>query len=135
MYTLKEVCQLLDLSEHTVRYYTDQDLIPSVIRDKNNRRLFDEQALDWLRGTKYLRGLGMSIEAIHEFHILCQQDGDEAIKKRLDILLKQRDVANEELKQAKQRVQYLNHKIEKERKVIDHLIPDDKNPSKKIYHK
>lgn len=79
--------------------------------------------------------MGISIEAIHEFHILCQQDGDEAIKKRLEILLKQLDAANEELKQAKQRVEYLNHKIEKERKVIDQIIPDDKNPSKKTYHK
>jgi len=34
MYTVKEVAKLLDLTEHTVRYYTDKGLVPSVQRDK-----------------------------------------------------------------------------------------------------
>ena len=61
MYTLKQVCQMLNLSEHTVRYYTDIGVI-TVQRDQNNRRIFDEQVIDWLRGTKYLRELGVSIK-------------------------------------------------------------------------
>lgn len=132
MYTLKEVCQILELSEHTIRYYTDEGVV-EVKRDKNNRRLFDEQALDWLRGTKYLRGLGMSIEDIKKFHYLCQQDGDEAIRQRLDILLNQKKKAELELEMAQQRLKYLDHKIDKEIKVLYHIIPDDKNPSKKEY--
>jgi hypothetical protein len=34
MYTVKEVAQMLDLTEHTVRYYTDRELVPSVQRKK-----------------------------------------------------------------------------------------------------
>ena len=115
MYTLKQVCQMLNLSEHTVRYYTDIGVI-TVQRDQNNRRIFDEQAIDWLRGTCYLRSLGMSIQDIKTFHELCMQEGDEAIKQRLDILLKQKENAEKELKIAKKRIEFLNHKIEKEKR-------------------
>lgn len=132
MYTLKQVCEMLDLTEHTVRYYTDEGIV-DVKRDKANRRLFDEQSIDWLRGARYLRGLGMSIGDIKLFHELCKQDGDDAIKARLDILLKQFKKANEEPENAKLRVEYLKHKIEKEKKILNHLILDDKNPHKKHY--
>ena len=134
MYTLKQACQILNLTEHTIRYYTDIGIV-EVKRDKNNHRLFDEQALDWLKGTKYLRELGMSIQDIKLFHELCEKEGDQAIQERLDILIKQKEKAEEELEAAKQRLQFLNHKIEKEKRILNHLIDDNQNPSKKIYTK
>lgn len=48
MYTLKQACQILNLTEHTIRYYTDIGIV-EVKRDKNNHRLFDEQALIGLK--------------------------------------------------------------------------------------
>ncbi|EPZ40685.1 MerR family DNA-binding transcriptional regulator [Alicyclobacillus acidoterrestris] len=45
MYTVKKVTKMLDLTEHTVRYYTDKGLVPSVQRDINNNRLFDDESL------------------------------------------------------------------------------------------
>ena len=67
MYTVKEVSEILNISEHTIRYYTDQGIV-EVKRDQNNRHLFDEQAIDWLRGARYLKGLGMSIETSNFFY-------------------------------------------------------------------
>ena len=134
MYTLKQACQILNLTEHTIRYYTDIGIV-EVKRDKNNHRLFDEQALDWLKGTKYLRELGMSIQDIKLFHELCKKEGDQEIQERLDILIKQKEKAEEELEVAKQRLQFLNHKIEKEKRILNHLIDDNQNPSKKMYTK
>ena len=134
MYTLKQACQILNLTEHTIRYYTDIGIV-EVKRDKNNHRLFDEQALDWLKGTKYLRELGMSIQDIKLFNELCKKEGDQEIQERLDILIKQKEKAEEELEAAKQRLQFLNHKIEKEKRILNHLIDDNQNPSKKIYTK
>ena len=55
MFTVKDVSKMLDLTEHTVRFYTDKGLVPSVKRDKNNIRLFDEESINWLTGVKYLR--------------------------------------------------------------------------------
>lgn len=133
MYTLKQVCQILNMSEHTIRYYTDQKII-DVKRDKNNHRIFDEESINWLKGTQYLRSLGMSLHDIKLFHQLCLQEGDEAIQERLNILLEQEEHAKEELQNAKQRLIYLQEKIEKEKKILQHLLPDAKNPAKKYHH-
>lgn len=130
MYTLKEVCQMLDMTEHTLRYYTDIEVIPNVKRDKNNHRIFDDQAIEWLRGTKYLRGLGMSIEAIKEYHKLCQEDGDEAVKQRYQIILAQQKIAEKELEYAKQRLAFIQKKAANELAIINHDITDFKNPSR-----
>lgn len=46
MYTMKEVVKLLDMTEHTVRYYTDKGLVPNVQRNKNNTRIFDDQSIN-----------------------------------------------------------------------------------------
>nr|WP_319941496.1 MerR family transcriptional regulator [Metabacillus sediminilitoris] len=52
MYTVKEVAKLLELTDHTVRFYTDKGLVPNLKRDKNNNRLFDDDSIKWLIGAK-----------------------------------------------------------------------------------
>lgn len=130
MYKIKQVCELLQVSEHTVRYYTDQGIVP-VQRDTNNQRIFNEESIDWLKGALYLRSLGMSITDIKQFHHLCTIEGDEALQQRLNILLLCEEKAKQELENAKQRIHYLQHKIEKEKKILNHEIPDANNPSQK----
>jgi DNA-binding transcriptional MerR regulator len=61
MYTVKEIAKLLDMTAHTVRYYTDIGLVPTLKRDKNGNRPFDEESKNWLIGIKNLSGSGMSI--------------------------------------------------------------------------
>ena len=46
MLTVKEVSKKFNISEYTLRYYTDENLIPSIKRDKNNIRVFDEESLN-----------------------------------------------------------------------------------------
>ena len=120
MYTLKQACQIINLTEHTIRYYTDIGIV-EVKRDKNNHHLFDEQALDWLKGTKYLRELGMSIQDIKLFHELCKKEGDQAIQERLDILIKQKEKAEEEIKKI-----IGNQILKFEKALLNKKIEDDK---------
>ena len=131
MYFLKEVCEMLGMSEHTIRYYTDVGLVPHLQRDKNNRRLFDDESLEWLKGIKYLRELGMSIEDIKEYQRLCQQDGDNAIAQRLSLIQKQIQVAKQELKNAQMRLEYLQKKEKHEQDIFNHYISDIKYPALK----
>lgn len=49
---------MLGLTEHTVRYYTDTDLVPNMKRDQNNNRVFDDASLKWLVCAKHLRKCG-----------------------------------------------------------------------------
>ena len=63
MYTVKEAAKQLGFTEHTIRFYTDKGLVPSVIRDKNNCRLFTEESMNWLIGIKHLKECGMTLDA------------------------------------------------------------------------
>lgn len=129
MYTVKEVAKLLDLTEHTVRYYTDKGLVPNLQRDKNNIRLFDEQSINWLKGAKHLKQSGMSVEAIKSYVDLCLE-GESTIQQRYEILLEQKATALAQLEQAKLIVKFMEEKVNHYRDIINHVIPDDMNPGK-----
>ena len=129
MFTVKEADKQLHLSEHTIRFYTDRGLIPHVFRDKNNNRLFDGEALNWLTGVKYLRDSGMSLDSIKEYVELCLE-GDSTIPKRCDIIRTQREKVRAQLEEAKRRLQYMDHKIELYQTIMEKGTPDTMNPGK-----
>ena len=49
MYTIKEVAQLMEVSEHTIRFWAKSGIFPLVTRDKNNIRQCSENDLDWIK--------------------------------------------------------------------------------------
>jgi len=129
MYTVKAVSQMLDLSEHAVRYYTDKGLIPSIIRDSNNSRLFNDDSVNWLIGVKILKQCGMSIKDIKDYADLCIE-GDSTIQERYEIILRQRERALLQLQEAQKAFDYLNAKSKKYLNIIEGVIDDSSNPAK-----
>jgi DNA-binding transcriptional MerR regulator len=129
LYTVKEVAKLLDLTEHTVRFYTDKGLVPTLKRDKNNNRLFDEESINWLTGVKYLKQCGMTVEDIKTYVDLCLK-GDSTIQERYEIILKQKEIAEAQLEEAKRTVKYMDEKASHYLDIINKVIPDDTNPGK-----
>ncbi len=129
MYTVKETAAILGLTEHTIRFYTDKGLVPTVKRDKNNNRLFDEESINWLTGVKYLKECGMSLEAIKEYINLCLE-GDSTIQERYKIILEQKKIAETQLKEAKKRMEYMRAKAAHYLEIVNKNIPDDMNPGK-----
>lgn len=126
MYTVKEAAKLLNLTEHTIRYYTDRKLVPHLKRDKNNNRLFDDEALNWLLCAKFFRHCGMSIEDIKRYIDLCLE-GESTIKERYNIMIKQRDIAQAQLEEAKKRAKYIEEKTNDYYNFINGKISDDVN--------
>ncbi|WP_321387889.1 MerR family transcriptional regulator [uncultured Enterococcus sp.] len=129
MYTVNDVSERLNLSKHTIRYYTDQGLIPNLQRDKNNNRIFDDASLNWLIGVRYLKNCGMSIQDIREYNQLCLL-GDSTIDERFDIILKQKALAEEQLLEAQKRYKYLEDKLELYEKIKNRQHTDTANPDK-----
>lgn len=127
MYTVKEVSKLLDLTEHTVRFYTDKGLVPSVQRDKNNNRLFDQESINWLIGVKFLKQCGMSVEDIKSYVDLCLE-GNSTIQERYEIILKQKVIAQAQLEEVTRTVKYMEEKANHYLEIIKGVIPDDTNP-------
>lgn len=129
MYTIKEASNILKMSEHTIRYYTDCGLIPSLTRDKNNRRLFNQESMNWLIGIKHLKECGMTIQEIKNYVSLSLK-GDSTIDERYQLFLNLKDVAYSQLEEAKNRVQFLENKVKHYEKIVTKKVPDDTNPKK-----
>ncbi|MDP1513391.1 MerR family transcriptional regulator [Paenibacillus sp. CMAA1739] len=129
MYTVKVVAKMLDLTEHTVRFYTDKGLVPDLQRDKNNNRVFDEQAINWLRGAKYLKKCGMSMEDIKKYVDLSLK-GESTIEDRYEIIRKQKEVVLAQLEEAKIMAVYITNKEKHYCDIVKQVIPDNTNPSK-----
>lgn len=129
MYTVKEAAEMLQMSPHSVRYYTDNNLIPTLQRDKNNNRLFDDRSLGWLMGVKHLRNCGMSIEAIKLYVDLCLI-GDSTVPKRLEIILEQKANIDAQLEELSKCSQFLNEKIDLYKKIMQGEVEDLSNPDK-----
>lgn len=129
-YTIKEFAKMFHVSEHTLRYYTDIKLLPCQ-RVSRNRRVFDEESVNWMQGIQCLKGCGASIEEIKEYCQLCLLEGsEENLKARYQIILDQREKAYKRLEEAKATVKYMDDKVLHYEKILAGLAPDDTNPSK-----
>ncbi len=128
--TIKEVSKLLSIPEHTIRYYTGMGMIPNMKRSSGNYRLFDEEAIDWLKGTIYFRQLGLSLKDIKHYHDLCFSEEPEALYERYKLLQNYCEIAEKELINAHDRLEHMKRITERDRKIAQELMPDEKNPYK-----
>lgn len=127
-YTMKQMAEMFDVTEHTLRFYTDKGLLPCK-RDGGNRRIFDEESVNWMQGIKCLKGCGASIEDIKEYCRLCLlEESEENLRARYEIILKQREEAYKRLAEAKATAEYMEGKVIHYEAVLAGLEPDDTNP-------
>ena len=127
-YTIKQLADMFHITEHTIRYYTDIGLLPCK-RDSGNRRIFDEESVNWMQGISCLKGCGASIEIIKKYCELCKcPESKENMEAIYQIILKKREEAHKRLEDAKATVEYMDKKVEHYQAVLDGLIRDDTNP-------
>ncbi|MGO2094746.1 MerR family transcriptional regulator [Mammaliicoccus sciuri] len=94
----KEVVDLLEVSQDTLRYYEKVGVIPPVKRDSNGYREYQNNDLNWIYLVKNLRRAGVGIESLIEFCRLAQLPKDEYIKnQQKEILQNQLEELNEQL--------------------------------------
>lgn len=86
-HTMMDVCKETNLSYQTLKFYCNEGLIPNVRRDENNRRVFADQDVAWIKSLICLRKCGMGIQEMKEYLALCQK-GKETIPERKLILKK-----------------------------------------------
>ncbi len=110
MYTVKDVSKMLDLSEHTIRYYTNEGLVPSLQRDENVRRLFDEETVAWVNGIVCMRKTGMGIKDLKHYVSLWNK-GDSTLKERYEIIVAQQKIVEQEMIEMQEKLNYISNKI------------------------
>ena len=127
-YTIKQMAEMFGVTEHTLRFYTDEGLLPCE-RDGGNRRIFNEESVNWMQGIKCLKGCGASIEDIREYCRLCLlEESEENLRARYAIILKQREEAYKRVEETKATVRYMDEKVAHYEAILAGLAPDDTNP-------
>ncbi len=127
-YTIKQFANLFHTTEHTIRYYTDIQLLPCQ-RDEANHRIFDDSSVNWMNGITCLKKCGASLKDIKEYCRLCHlEESEENLKARYQIIKKQQKRAQEKVKEAKATAAYMNQKVKHYEDILSGLLPDDTNP-------
>lgn len=133
MYTVKDVAKLTGLSDSSIRYYTDSNLVPSLQRDKNNIRIFDQRSVEFLMTIKYLRACGLSITALQKYVNLCME-GDCTIEERYQIILEQKQRALQKLQEAQTMADFITEKANHYLEMIENKTTDLSNPLNRVNH-
>lgn len=110
--TISEVSKKYNITADTIRYYEKEGLIPTVPRDKNGIRDFDENSCGWIEFIKCMRSAGLEIQTLKRYVSLFRQ-GTKTVKERKILLEEQREKLLKKQKDIKATLDRLNYKIEK----------------------
>ena len=109
MYTMMQVCRKLNMTYQTLKYYCNEGLIPNVKRDGNNRRIFDEKDVKWIKDLTCLKKCGLSIQEMKEYLELCLQ-GESTILRRKQMLTEKRKALKSSIQELEDSVAYIDWK-------------------------
>lgn len=109
MYTMKDVCRETGMNYEALKFYCNEGLVPNVKRDANNRRVFDDRDVAWIKSLTCLKNCGMSIQEMKTYIALCLQ-GEASIPERKVILDQKRDALLEKMTEIQASIDYIDWK-------------------------
>lgn len=127
MYTIKEVAEKMDISEHTLRFWAKSGFFPFLTRNDNNVRMFSENDLNWVRIVKCLRSVDTQTKDVKRYIDLCII-GDSTIKERYQIILDTKTKALEQMNELKKQLELLDYKENFYKNLIKNHLEDVWNP-------
>ena len=129
MYTMMQACRETDMTYQALKFYCNQGLVPNVKRDQNNRRVFDEHDINWIKDLMCLKRCGMSIQEMKENLALCLE-GPSTIPQRKVLLEKKQQALRESIRELEDSVAYIDWKqnfydevLAGKRPYVSNLIP------------
>lgn len=130
-HTMMDVCKETNLSYQTLKFYCNEGLIPNVRRDENNRRVFADRDVAWIKSLICLKKCGMSIQEMKEYLTLCQK-GRKTIPERKEILKRKQAALRTQIKELEESVAFINWKqnfydeiLEGKRPYISNVAKED----------
>ena len=128
MYTMMQACRETDMTYQALKFYCNQGLVPNVKRDQNNRRVFDEHDIKWIKDLMCLKRCGMSIQEMREYLDLCLE-GEGTIPRRKEVLAKKQAALRAQIKELQDSIDYIDFKqqfydevLSGQRKYVSNLI-------------
>ena len=104
-----QVCKETNLTYQALKFYCNEGLVPNVKRDKNNRRIFDERDVKWIKDLVCLKKCGMSIQEMKVYLDLCLE-GESTIPQRKEMLDQKQKELNQQIAELKVCVAYIDWK-------------------------
>ncbi len=126
MYSMKEVCDQLDMTYDTLKFYCNSGLVPNVQRDKNNYRVFDEHMVKWISSLQCLKKCGMSIKDMKAYLDLCLK-GPDTIDERYEMMENQKQLLNQKLLEINECLAFIDKKQKWYRQVQAGEVPFESN--------
>lgn len=127
MYTIKEVAEKMDVSEHTLRFWAKSGLFPFVKRNEHNIRQFSDNDLEWVKIVKCLRSVGTDNKSIKRYIDLCIV-GDSTIPARYEIIQATKFKAQQRMSELQQQLELLDFKEKFYQNLIKNNLKDSWNP-------
>ena len=117
-----QTCKETGLTYQALKFYCNEGLVPNVKRDKNNRRVFDERDVKWIKDLVCLKKCGMSIQEMKEYLGLCLQ-GQKSIPERKKMLDEKKRALLSLIQELDDCVAYIDWKLDFYDKVVSGQIP------------
>lgn len=131
MYTIKDVAEKMDISEHTLRFWAKSGFFPFVKRNQNNIRQFSDNDLEWVKIVKCLRSVGTENKAIKRYIDLCIVGGS-TIEERYKIILGTKEKALMQMDELKKQLAILEYKENFYKNLIKNNLKDTWNPMNSV---
>ncbi|TRZ40228.1 MerR family transcriptional regulator [Niallia circulans] len=108
--TISEVAEKTGIAPHTLRFYEKEGLVPTVNRDHNGIRIYEEYHLEWLSFMVCLRSTNMPLSEMKKYVELTQY-GKESISERKEMMLKHKKKVEEQLQETYSYLEKINYKL------------------------
>ena len=109
LFTMMQVCKETNMTYQALKFYCNEGLVPNVKRDKNNRRVFDERDVAWIKSLTCLKKCGMSIQEMKAYLDLCLQ-GETTIPRRKVMLAQKQEALRETMREVRESIAYIDWK-------------------------
>ena len=109
LFTMMQVCKETNMTYQALKFYCNEGLVPNVKRDKNNRRVFDERDIAWIKSLTCLKKCGMSIQEMKEYLDLCLQ-GEATIPQRKVMLAQKQEALRKTMREVRESIAYIDWK-------------------------
>lgn len=111
-FTVRQASELTGLSEHTLRYYERARLLQPVRRqDSSRHRRYSAEDIARLQTLACLRAAGMPLDQMRRYFELIGQ-GEKAAPLQHSMLVAQRRVLEDRMRELEGHIAYLDRKIE-----------------------
>ena len=109
LYTMMQACKETGLTYQALKFYCNEGLVPNVKRDSNNRRVFDERDVKWIKDLTCLKKCGMSIQEMKEYLDMCLQ-GEPTIPQRKQMLAQKQEALRSSIQELEDSIAFIDWK-------------------------